>query len=54
MLDNKAGNHLWKEVEAMEIKALMDYNVSKDLGKGGIPPPLSYGLSNTTGVIKAF
>jgi hypothetical protein len=38
LLDNKAGNTLWKEVESNEIKELMDYKVFKDLGKGGIPP----------------
>jgi hypothetical protein len=39
MIASQSGNKLWQEAEAKEIKALMDYKVFKDLGKGGIPPP---------------
>jgi hypothetical protein len=39
MIDAQAGNKLWQEEEAKEIKTLMNYKKFKDLGKGGIPPP---------------
>jgi hypothetical protein len=35
MLDEQSGSILWQEAEEKEIKALMDYKVFKDLGKGG-------------------
>jgi hypothetical protein len=39
LVDEKSGTSLWKEAEAKEIEALMNYIVFKDLGRNGTPPP---------------
>jgi Reverse transcriptase (RNA-dependent DNA polymerase) len=43
LLDDKAGNNLWKESERTEINSLNEYIVFKDIGKGGVQvPPSDY------------